>query len=37
VFVLIVANWPALEPFAAEIAAAVDKIQPRQYVEWSSV
>jgi hypothetical protein len=35
VLVLMVANWPALEPFASEIAAAVDKIQPRQYVEWS--
>jgi hypothetical protein len=32
-----VANWPALEPFASEIAAAVDKIQPRQYVEWLPV
>ena len=37
VFVLMVANWPALEPFASEIAAAVDKIQPQQYVEWSPV
>jgi hypothetical protein len=27
----------ALEPFASEIATAVDKIQPRQYVEWSPV
>jgi predicted nuclease of predicted toxin-antitoxin system len=37
VLVLMVANWPALEPFASEIAAAVDKIQPRQYVEWLPV
>ena len=37
VLILMVANWPALEPFASEIAAAVDKIQPRQYVEWSPV
>ena len=34
VVVLMVANWPALEPFASEIAAAVDKIIPGQYVEW---
>ena len=34
VLVLMVANWPALEPFASEIAAAVDEIHPRQYVEW---
>src|SRR5436309_5185320 len=32
--VLKIANWPALEPFASEIAAAVDEIHPRQYVEW---
>jgi hypothetical protein len=37
VLVLMVANWPALEPFASKIAAAVDKVQPRQYVEWSPV
>jgi hypothetical protein len=37
VLVLMVANWPALEPHASEIAAIVDKIQPRQYVEWSPV
>ena len=37
VLILMVANWPALEPFAPEIAAAVDKIQPPQYVEWSPV
>jgi hypothetical protein len=35
VLVLMVANWPTLEPHAAMIAAAVDKIRPRQYVEWS--
>ena len=37
VLVLMVANWPAVEPFASEIAGAVDKVQPRQYVEWSPV
>ena len=35
VLVLMVANWPALEPHVSDIAATVDKIQPRQYVEWS--
>jgi predicted nuclease of predicted toxin-antitoxin system len=34
VLVLMVANWPALEPFASEIVGAVDKIIPGQYVEW---
>lgn len=34
VLVLMVANWPALEPYASEIAAAVDKIGSREYVEW---
>ena len=34
VLVLMVANWPSLEPFASQIATAVDKIGPRQYVEW---
>ena len=33
-FVLMVANWPTMEPFASEIAAAVDRIGPRQYMEW---
>ena len=37
VLVLMVANWPAVEPFASEIADTVDKVQPRQYVEWSPV
>jgi hypothetical protein len=35
VLVLKVANWPTLKPHARLIAAAVDKIGPRQYVEWS--
>jgi predicted nuclease of predicted toxin-antitoxin system len=34
VLVLMVANWPTMEPFASEIAAAVDRIGPRQYMEW---
>lgn len=36
VLVLMKANWPTLEPYAGAIASAVDKISPRQYVEWSS-
>jgi hypothetical protein len=35
VLVLMIANWPTIEPHAPMIAAAVDKIRPRQYVEWS--
>ena len=35
VLVLMVANWPSLEPFASEIAAAVDKIGRGQYLEWA--
>jgi predicted nuclease of predicted toxin-antitoxin system len=34
VLVLMIANWPTLEPHAPAIASAVDKINPRQYVEW---
>jgi hypothetical protein len=34
VLVLMVANWPTMEPFASGIAAAVDRIGPRQYMEW---
>jgi hypothetical protein len=32
--VLMTANWPTMEPFASEIAAAVDRIGQRQYMEW---
>jgi predicted nuclease of predicted toxin-antitoxin system len=35
VLVLMIANWPTIEPHAPMIAAAVDKIRPRLYVEWS--
>ena len=34
VLVLMVTNWPTMEPFASEIAAAVDRIGPRQCMEW---
>jgi predicted nuclease of predicted toxin-antitoxin system len=34
VLVLMTANWPTMEPFASEIAAAVDRIGQRQYMEW---
>ena len=33
--VLMVANWPSLEPHAPMIADGVDKIRQRQYGEWS--
>jgi hypothetical protein len=35
VLVLRVANWPAIEPHAATIAARVDRIQRGEYAEWS--
>jgi len=35
VLISMAANWPTLEPHAPMIAAAVDKIHRRQYVEWS--
>jgi hypothetical protein len=35
VLVLMVANWPSLEPHAPMIATVVDKIRRDQYVEWS--
>ncbi len=34
VFVLTVANWPALEPHATNIATAIDSISPGEYHEW---
>jgi hypothetical protein len=34
VLVLMVANWPMLESLASQIAAAVDKIRVREYVEF---
>jgi hypothetical protein len=35
VLVLTRANWPALKPHASAIAAAVEKVGPRQYLKWS--
>ena len=35
IFVLTVANWPALEPHASDVAAAIDAMQPGEYREWS--
>jgi hypothetical protein len=35
VLVLMVANWPTLEPYAPMIADVVDEIRLHQYVEWS--
>lgn len=34
ILVLTVANWPALEPHAMKIAAAVDLIKTGEYREW---
>lgn len=34
ILVLTVANWPALELHAAEVAAAVDAMPPGAYREW---
>jgi len=34
VLVLTVANWPALEPHASDIAAAIDSMKPGEYHEW---
>jgi predicted nuclease of predicted toxin-antitoxin system len=34
VLVLMIANWPTIEPHALAIASAVDKIKPHQYVRW---
>lgn len=33
--VLMVANWPTLQPHVTRIAAAVDSMQSRVYREWS--
>ena len=35
ILVLMVANWPMLQPHATNIAAFVDSIQPGEYREWS--
>ena len=35
VFVLMVANWPTIEPHAQAIASAVETMEPGQYIEWS--
>ncbi len=35
VLVLMVANWPALEPRARAIDSIVEEMQPGQYAEWS--
>ena len=35
ILVLTVANWPTLEPHAAEIAATIGSMQPGEYREWS--
>ena len=35
ILVLTVANWPTLQLHAASIAAAVDSMQPGEYLEWS--
>ncbi len=35
VLVLMVANWPALEPHAKAIASVIETMQPGQYLEWS--
>jgi hypothetical protein len=35
ILVLMVANWPTLEPYAPKIAAIVNKLRPQQYLEWS--
>lgn len=35
ILVLMVANWPALEPHTPAIAAAVETMQPGKYAEWS--
>ena len=35
ILVLTVANWPALEPHASDVAAAIDAMQPGEYREWS--
>src|SRR5207302_10541665 len=32
VLVLMVANWPTIQPHAPAIASAVDKLDPHQYV-----
>jgi hypothetical protein len=35
IFVLMVTNWPMLEPFASQIAEAAERVSAGQYVEWS--
>jgi len=35
IFVLTVANWPTLEPHAADIAVTIDAMQPGAFCEWS--
>jgi hypothetical protein len=35
ILVLTVANWPALEPHAASVAATIGAMQPGEYREWS--
>ncbi len=35
ILVLTVANWPTLEPHAADIAVTVDAMQPGAFREWS--
>lgn len=35
ILVLTVANWPSIEPHAADIAAAVDAMQPGVFREWA--
>ncbi|MEQ1858524.1 MAG: hypothetical protein ABMA13_01160 [Chthoniobacteraceae bacterium] len=36
ILVLMIANWPRLEPRATEVAAVVDSIRPGEYHEWAS-
>jgi predicted nuclease of predicted toxin-antitoxin system len=35
ILVLAVANWPTLEPHAADIAAAVSAMEPGAFREWA--
>ena len=35
ILVLMIANWPQLEPHSAAIAIAAEAIPPGGYVEWS--